>query len=328
MTQLAPSAFLASAAGSSSLISQLLPLNLRNAPDPLHSDALVLWKTGHHEVPPSGTASAQQKSWDAPVVNAIFERLLESAPDERSQARLRVAHRRESGAWLNALPLSAIGLRLDGDTIRVAMGLRLGVPLCLPHVCQHCGTSVDSLGTHGLSCCKSQGHHPRHASVNGLIQRHLSSAGIPAQLEPTGVCRLDGKRPDGASITPWKRGRALAWDVTCPNTFVPSHLGLSVREAGSVASQAEQHKNRKYAELLVSHQFVPIAIETSGVSGPEAEAFFKDLGHRLRAQSGNPSSYTYLTQQVAVAIQRGNTAAVLGMVSPPPLGTADSDLGC
>ena len=126
VTQLAPSAFLASAAGSSSLISQLLPLNLRNAPDPLHSDALVLWKTGHHEVPPSGTASAQQKSWDAPVVNAIFERLLESAPDERSQARLRVAHRRESGAWLNALPLSAIGLRLDGDTIRVAMGLAWG----------------------------------------------------------------------------------------------------------------------------------------------------------------------------------------------------------
>ena len=67
-----------------------------------------------------------------------------------------------------------------------------------------------------------------------------------------------------------------------------------------------------YAELLVSHHFVPIAIETSGVFGPEAAAFFKDLGHQLRAQSGDPLSYTYLVQQVAVAIQQGNTAAVLG----------------
>ena len=82
-----------------------------------------------------------------------------------------------------------------------------------------------------------------------------------------------------------------------------------------------------YAELLVSHHFVPIAIETSGVFGPEAVAFFKDLGHRLRAQSGDPLSYTYLVQQVAVAIQQGNTAAVLGTVRPSSR-AADLDLGC
>ena len=119
-----------------------------------------------------------------------------------SRARHLAAHTRESGAWLNALPVSALGLRMDDDTVRVAMGLRLGAPLCLPHVCHHCRAEVGKLGTHGLICRKSQGRHPRHTSINSLIQRHLSAAGIPAHLKPTGLCCSDGKRTDGARSCP------------------------------------------------------------------------------------------------------------------------------
>ena len=57
----------------------------------------------------------------------------------------------------------------------------------------------------------------------------------------------------------------LVWDVTCCDTFAPSHVGLASGEASLVAAQAEQLKNRKHAELLVNHQFIPIANETSGV---------------------------------------------------------------
>ena len=141
--------------------------------------------------------------------------------------------------------LQLLGLQMDGDTIRVAMGLHLGIPLWLPHDCQHCGTKVESLGTHGLSCGRSQGQHYRHASISALIQRHLSSAGIPAQLEPVGVCRSDDKWPDGASITLWKSSHLLVWDITCPDTYALTHIGLASNEAGLVAAQAEQKKNRK-----------------------------------------------------------------------------------
>ena len=40
---------------------------------------------------------------------------------------------------------------MDDDTIRVAVGLRLGIPLCHPHHCSLCGAEVDNLATHGLS---------------------------------------------------------------------------------------------------------------------------------------------------------------------------------
>ena len=89
-------------------------------------------------------------------------------------------------------------------------------------------------------------------------------------------------------------------------------ITLATREAGAVADEAERRKKQKYSSLMTSHHFVPIAIETSGVFGSEAITFFKELGQRTKFESGDPPSFHFLIQRAAVAIQRGNTAAVLG----------------
>ncbi len=102
---------------------------------------------------------------------------------------------------------------LDSEVIRVAAGLCLSVTLWLPHQCHQCSANVDHLELHGLSCRKSQGRYPRHAAVNVLIRRSL--ANIPSHLEPSGIMRSDGKRPDGATVMPWKNGRTMVWDATC-----------------------------------------------------------------------------------------------------------------
>ena len=104
------------------------------------------------------------------------------------------------------------------------------------------GAEVVNLGTHGLSNRKSQDHHPRHASINSLIQRHLSAAGIPAHLEPTGIYRSDGKHPDGTSIMPWSCGRVLVWDAIhapthCP---LPHYIGFQGTRLGGGAGRAEE----------------------------------------------------------------------------------------
>ena len=184
-----------------------------------------------------------------------YRKLLESAPDAPARGRLLAACTKESGAWLQALPLSLLGLRMDKEVDQVAMGLRLGATLCHPHVCQ---TQVDHQGLHGLSCRRRQGRHPCHAIINDIVKRSLTSVGVPSHLEPTTICRLDGKWPDGATVMPWKSGRVLLWDATCPDTYAPSHISLATREAG-----AEQRKRSKYAELEASHHFVSVAIETT-----------------------------------------------------------------
>ena len=70
----------------------------------------------------------------------------------------------------------------------------------------------------------------------------------------------------------------------------------------------------KYDELEASHHFVPVAIETTGVCGPAALQFLRELGHRLKAETGEPRSLQFLFQRISVAMQRGNAAAVLGTI--------------
>ena len=81
------------------------------------------------------------------------------------------------------------------DTLRIGVALRVGLTVCIPHRCK-CGTTVDTFGTHPLSCRFSAGRIPRHSALNDIVRRGLSAAGIPSMLEPSGLDLGDGKRPD------------------------------------------------------------------------------------------------------------------------------------
>ena len=128
-----------------------------------------------------------------------------------------------AGDWLNASPITAVGLRLSNDAIRIATGLRLGTNLCWPHTCR-CGAPVDARGNHGLSCSRSAGRIQRHALINDIVQRALVHAKIAVIKEPRGLLVGSNLRPDGATLTPWLSDKCLAWDATTPDTLAISHL--------------------------------------------------------------------------------------------------------
>ena len=73
--------------------------------------------------------------------------LLEGARDDSERARLLAVMDKDSGAWLQVLPITSVGLQMDNTTLQSAIGLRLGTPICA-HLCQHCGEKVISLGYH------------------------------------------------------------------------------------------------------------------------------------------------------------------------------------
>lgn len=166
----------------------------------------------------------------------------------------------ESEAWLNAAPISSLGLRMGDDIIGIVMGLCLGLSLCPSHQWASCGADVDDLGIHGLSCCFSKGHHSRHATIN---KRSQEAAKVPCHLEPTGLYRSDWKRSDGATVVPWNGAKVLMWDATCSDTLTQSHSSLAVREAGAVAADAENTS-------MTTHIFIPAAVEILGVLGEDA----------------------------------------------------------
>ena len=109
---------------------------------------------------------------------------------------------------------------------------------------------------------------------------------ISSRLEPAGLSRSDGKRPDGMSIVPWSSGRLLVWDATCPDTLAASYRGQATAEAGRVAAAAEDRKANKYIHLDSAYLFIPLAFETLGVFGPKTLAFVRELGRRISQETG------------------------------------------
>ncbi|KAJ0181588.1 hypothetical protein K1T71_002310 [Dendrolimus kikuchii] len=174
-----------------------------------------------------------QRLWDGPLSKSVYDNLMSSCTGETDRARLLAVSNWESGLWLQSLPSANLGTLLDDTTFRIAACIRLGADIVVPHRCR-CGDKVDRLGHHGLSCLRSAGRTSRHAAINDIIRRSLVTVGVPAVLEPNGLCRDDGKRPDGMSLVPWKMGRPLVWDATCVDTLAASHLPNTATRIGSV----------------------------------------------------------------------------------------------
>lgn len=67
-----------------------------------------------------------------------------------------------------------------------------------------------------------------------IIKCAFFALGVLSCLEPSGLVRSDGKRPDGVTMVPWKYGKPLVWDATCPDTLAPSNMNVAVHGSGSV----------------------------------------------------------------------------------------------
>ena len=211
-----------------------------------------------------------------------------------------------SGDWLHALPIAACGLHLDNDSVRVAVGLRLGCALCQIHTCP-CGATVDTLGSHALSCKHNARRIQRHAYITDLIYRALVRAAVPAVKEPLGLTRVDGKRPDGLTLVPWQAGRGATWDVTVVHTLATSYISQSAVNAASAAEVAASRKAAKYSTLSDMYNFYPVAIETLGPFSVISQLFISDIGRRISQRTLDPRETAFLFQRISVAIQRFNS---------------------
>jgi len=158
--------------------------------------------------------------------------VLSEATEPRTRARLLAAATSESGSLLNAVPASSLGLRMDDDVVRIAVGLLLGAPcaaLMLASFAAHqwirrqfmasvaSGVlDVNHVMLQLMMSSRELCHQPRSPPC----WNPLASVGLTASDLMAGV-----------TIAPWKSGRMLVWDVSCTDTFALSHLAQDVMEA-------------------------------------------------------------------------------------------------
>ena len=147
---------------------------------------------------------------------------------------------------------------------------------------------------------------------NDIIWRALIKAGVPAKKEPVGLCRSDGKRPDGLTLIPWSSGRCAVWDVTVVDTMAKSYTHLTASIVAGAAELADSRKLAKYMNLASSYEVLPVALETMGPVNSTGAEFIRDLGRRLSQRSGDSRETGFLWQRLSMALQRFNAVCFRG----------------
>ena len=129
--------------------------------------------------------------------------------------------------------------------------------------------------------------------------------------EPVGLTRLDGKRPDRLTLTPWQDGKSLTWDVTVDSTLADSNLHVTSHSASGAAEIASVRKESKYSALPSDYLFQAIAFENLCPLNGSGLDFLSEVSRRLSASFPDPRETSFLFQRLSVLIQRYNSVLIL-----------------
>ncbi|ESO06385.1 hypothetical protein HELRODRAFT_160553 [Helobdella robusta] len=124
------------------------------------------------------------------------------------------------------------------------------------------------------------------------------------QQKPSGISVQDGKRPDGCTLTPWRAGKCLAWDVTVSGTLAERYVHLTSKKCGLAAIRASDEKIKKYEHALSSLDFLPIYIKVLGPMDPNTSKFIKTLCKMIGVWSGDNREFFFAINHISCLLQR------------------------
>lgn len=150
---------------------------------------------------------------------------------------------------------------MDGETVRVIIGLCLGANIC------PCGAQLlEGQFTRGPSCHLVPGCVPRHYVLNDLVRAWMWSI-----KELSGLCRSNGKRPDSMALIPRRAGRSLVLDAIVADVLHP-HIFLPLPRSKSCHKSCCCQKNVQIAKTFI-RIFLPAAFEALGPINQDALCF-------------------------------------------------------
>ena len=156
-----------------------------------------------------------------------------------------------------------------------------------------------------------------HNSLRGVFVESCHRACLGGQVEVVSGLGLDRQhsRPADILVNNWHLGRPAAFDLTITSPLNPNTLKEAVVRCGSSALVAEARKHNandpKCAEL--EWVCIPLAVESYGCWGTEAQQSFSRLVARLDIQVGCSKSQaiTILYQRLSLSLMRANARALL-----------------
>ena len=241
--------------------------------------------------PPDELQQSRQRVWDRAAAAVVASRLLDiSTADDIDRARLRAAAQSHSGAWLNALPVASFGRLQDGETLRIAVALRVG-------------TRSSSMCAALLPLWGQRGHEGPARAVLPAKRRLAASARRSErhQMGPPqrryAICTGANGTGSERRQTPWSSDNA-------------SVLGGKMSDLGQHRAD-DNHKLRRCAELDGRFKFQPIAVETRCPLGRSTLPFLKILDRSIARETGDKRETQFIFQRASLVVLRSNATSFL-----------------
>eukprot|EP00731_Ephydatia_muelleri_P019513 Em0012g338a len=233
-------------------------------------------------------------------------------------ARLLSISSRHAASWLTVVPSPGLNLHLEPNEFQIAVKWWLGMDVSFGSCCPHCPDHrLERLGHHALTCKHGGDVVLRHNSLRDVFVEFCHRACLGGQVEVgsgQGHDRLNS-RPADVLVKNWHLGKPAAFDLTITSPLNPTTLTEAGVKCGSSAQVAEVRKHAandgKCKEL--GWVCIPLAVESYGCWGMEAQESFKRLAARLAIQMGCSRSQatTTLYQRLSLSLVRANARALL-----------------
>ena len=232
-----------------------------------------------------------------------LSKLIVNQTSERGKARLLSLPIPQSGAWLSAAPIPALGLHLLPNEFRTAVKYRLGAPIYEKEKCHYCKTgSLDTLGDHTVACHGRGDMILRHDRLRDKI---FPLAALPTchQFASRKPDTKNNSRPGDVYLPCWSAGQLAALNITITSPLQLSMISNAARKSSFTLRAAEDRKLEQYSE-----QCANIGVESFGGLSELVRETLKRIvlltDNRSLYSAGLSVAFGRLAKSVSVTLMR------------------------
>ena len=302
-------AFIASLAQTKSIVQELL--GGPTAPTRKCDVALEIFKTASagcvNTVLPDEILSCDSQKLLSRAIDEVRERRLLDMPMEpRFRALVHSVKLQGTGAFLNAIPSPALGLRMSSEEFTVSLKMRLGMSVfSADGRCNagKCKLTSDALGDHALGRCQGNGFKIwRHDMMRNSLFQVAQAACLAPRKEERGHIKDSAARPGDITLRHWSLSGGkpkTCFDITVVSPMTDKNLiDTANGNAKCTGDRARERKIKYYKNLNLPSDIdlIPLPVTTFGAWEPQALVHIKELC-KMQARTTGKDKHV-LTRQV------------------------------
>eukprot|EP00731_Ephydatia_muelleri_P001419 Em0001g1419a len=276
----------------------------RTTPPSISADSLQSFDEEH----------ALSRKLDSHLFHSI---LMASSP--ANKARLLSSSAAHASSWLSVVPSVGLGLHLDSSEFHTAVIWWLGMNFTARSSCPFCpDIALDPLGHHAVSCRHGGDVVIRHNRLRNIIADFCRRAHLSVRIEVgRGLLGTHNyTRPADVLVDGWDRAKPAAFDVTVTSPLTPVTLNeASINEgAAALAAETRKHAANDARCQALGWSCIPLAVETFGNWGREAQGVFSRLATLLALHQGRSKSTVVrdIYGHLSISLVRSVARSIMG----------------